>query len=118
MNRSPESTELLLQLLQTLVSNPAGAIIFVGLEDVTPLTEIAHTHPASMEVLSFAWLNAMDSDDHKNALKSQIGSSVQSLASAFKTTDATTFLDFLGTFFRQAAPDVSTHITTLVRNNF
>jgi predicted 2-oxoglutarate/Fe(II)-dependent dioxygenase YbiX len=67
-----------------------------------------------MEVLSYAWLNAMNSDDHKNALKSQIDSSVQSLASAFRTTDATTFLDFIGTFFRQAAPDVSTVITNIV----
>ena len=106
-HRSPESTQLLLQLLHTLVSSQAGASIFISLDDVTPLTEIAPSYPKAMDVLRFAWLNIMESVEQRTALKAQVDTAVQNLASAFRSTDATTFLEFLGSFFRQAAPDVS-----------
>ncbi|KAK0385817.1 hypothetical protein NLU13_6994 [Sarocladium strictum] len=106
LHTSPESTELLLQLLQTLVSSQAGANVFVGLEDISPLTEIAPSYAAAMDVLNFAWLNAMENQEVRTSLRAQIDTGVQSLASSFRSTDATTFLSFVGLFFRQAAPDI------------
>ena len=88
-----------------LVSSQAGASVFVSLEDISPLTEIAPSHAAAMDILSFAWLNTMNNQDSQVALRTQIDTAVQNLASSFRSTDATTFLSFLGSFFRQAAPD-------------
>jgi hypothetical protein len=107
--RNSESTELLLQLLQTLVSSQAGASIFIAIEDISPLTEIAPSHESAMNVLSLAWLSAMAVPEQQSLLRTQIDVALQSLASSFRNTDATTFLCFVGDFFRQASANVRLH---------
>jgi hypothetical protein len=45
--------------------------------------------------------------EQQSLLRAQIDVALQNLASSFRNTDATTFLSFIGKFFRQASPDVS-----------
>ncbi|KAK5989067.1 hypothetical protein PT974_10565 [Cladobotryum mycophilum] len=103
---SEETTTLLLQLLYTLVSSPKGALAFVQVEDLSALTEIAPTHSIVLDILCYAWLNAMTSFENKSDLSKGIDNTIQSLASSFTSTDAVTFLEFLGTFLRRAHPAV------------
>ncbi|RDA84266.1 hypothetical protein CP532_1980 [Ophiocordyceps camponoti-leonardi (nom. inval.)] len=103
---SVETTNLTLQILHTLVSSPKGARVFVNCEDLSPLTEDAPSHPLVLEILSFAWLNAMADTGDRDVLSRKIDESMQSLASSFTGTDAVTLLEFLGAFLRQADPAV------------
>ena len=96
-----------MQLLQTLVSSPAGAQIFSGVDDLSPLTEIAPTHAIVLDILYLSWLNAMTVTKDKSGLAAQIDKVIQSLVSSFTSTDAVTLLEFLGKFLRQADATVS-----------
>ncbi|KAK9442742.1 DUF1941 family protein [Metarhizium brunneum] len=106
---SDETTALLLQLLHTLVSTPAGAKAFIGTGDVSALSEIAPTHAVVMDIFCFAWLNGMAIVVEKHMLINQIVDTIQSLVSSFSGTDGVTLLEFLGTFLRQADPTVLPH---------
>lgn len=55
-----------------------------------------------MDVLRFAWLNAMVVVEDKSSLSAGIDASMQALASSFTGTDAVTFLEFVSAFLRQA----------------
>ncbi|KAI9167383.1 putative pyridine nucleotide-disulfide oxidoreductase RclA [Paramyrothecium foliicola] len=99
---SEDTTKLVLQLLHTLVSFQPGARAFAGINDLTPLTEIAPAHGTVLDILYYAWLNAMTVMDDKSQLSAQVRTALQSLVSSFTNTDAVTLLDFLGKFFRQA----------------
>ncbi|KAF7560013.1 hypothetical protein G7046_g4128 [Stylonectria norvegica] len=101
-----ETTTLILQLLHTLVSCREGAKVFVGIDDVSALTEIASTHPSVLNIFCFAWLNAMTVVEDPSALTSQVDTTIQSLVSSFTGTDAVTLLEFLGYFLRNANPSV------------
>jgi hypothetical protein len=76
------------------------------LEDISPLTEVATAHQEALQVLTFAWLNGMHHHQDKSSLQTSIDQAIQSLAVAFKSTDAVTFLNFLGYFLRNADPEV------------
>lgn len=102
-----ETTRLILQLLHTLASSPEGARVLVGIQDLSPLTEIAPSHALVLDILRFAWLNGMAGVEDKRALSRRIDETTQSLASSFTGTDAVTLLEFLGSFLRQADPTVS-----------
>jgi hypothetical protein len=97
---------LILQLLHTLVSSQAGAQAFIKITDISSLTEIAPTHAAVLDILSFAWLNSMTVVEDPSALATQIDVTIQSLVSSFTGTDAVTLLEFLGYFLRNANPSV------------
>ncbi|KAH7144039.1 Neurochondrin-domain-containing protein [Dactylonectria macrodidyma] len=101
---SDETTSMILQLLHTLVSSPDGAMAFVKLDDVSTLTEIAPTYAPILDILSFAWLNAMTVVDSPFGLSSQVDAAIQSLVASFTGTDAVTLLEFLGYFLRHANP--------------
>ncbi|KAM5345492.1 hypothetical protein ACJ41O_011354 [Fusarium nematophilum] len=99
---SDETTKLILQLLHTLVSTQEGAQAFVRVEDISSLTEIAPTHAPVLDILAFAWLNAMAIVEDPRTLSVQIDATIQSLASSFTGTDAVTLLEFVGFFLRNA----------------
>lgn len=98
---------MILQLLHTLVSSQAGAQAFIKITDISSLTEIAPTHAAVLDILSFAWLNSMTVVEDPSALATKIDTTIQSLVSSFTGTDAVTLLEFLGYFLRNANPTVS-----------
>ncbi|KAI5459979.1 Neurochondrin-domain-containing protein [Mariannaea sp. PMI_226] len=99
---SEETTVLILQILYTLVSSQEGAKTFVEVEDISSLTEIAPSHAQVLDILSFAWLNAMTMTEDSSSLANQIDSTIQNLVSSFTGTDAVTLLEFLGYFLRNA----------------
>ncbi|PFH58204.1 hypothetical protein XA68_14024 [Ophiocordyceps unilateralis] len=103
---SDETIGLTLQLLHTLVSLPQGARILVNCQDLSPLTENAPSHPLVLDILGFAWLNGMADAENRLVLSQKIDATLKSLSSSFTGTDAVIFLEFLGTFLRQADPAV------------
>ncbi|EQL00194.1 hypothetical protein G6O67_006192 [Ophiocordyceps sinensis] len=106
LHSDEETTRLILQLLHTLASSPEGARVLVGVQDLSPLTEIAPSHALVLDILRFAWLNGMAGVEDKRALSRRIDETTQSLASSFTGTDAVTLLEFLGSFLRQADPTI------------
>ncbi|GAO19667.1 hypothetical protein UVI_02047660 [Ustilaginoidea virens] len=103
---SNDSTTSLLQLLHTLVSIPEGAKSFIHVEDPSPLAEIAPSHALVLDIFRFAWLNGMAAVVEKHLLVNQITDTMRFLVSSFMGTDGVTLLDFLGSFLRDAHPDV------------
>ncbi|RSM04679.1 hypothetical protein CEP52_006652 [Fusarium oligoseptatum] len=101
-----ETTALILQILHTLVSSQAGAQAFIKIADISSLTEIAPTHAAVLDILSFAWLNSMTVVEDSGALATKVDATIQSLVSSFTGTDAVTLLEFLGYFLRNANPSI------------
>ncbi|KAI8715547.1 hypothetical protein NCS52_01062700 [Fusarium sp. LHS14.1] len=101
-----ETTNMILQLLHTLVSSQAGAQAFIKIADISSLTEIAPTHAAVLDILSFAWLNSMTVVEDPSALTTKVDATIQSLVSSFTGTDAVTLLEFLGYFLRNANPSI------------
>ena len=99
---SEETTTLILQLLHTLASSQEGAKAFVSIEDITPLTEVASKYASVLDILTFAWLNAMTAVENSSVLARQVDVAIQSLVSIFRGTDAVTLLEFLGYFLRNA----------------
>jgi Neurochondrin len=106
LRSSPASTRLILQTLHTIASFREGAIAFVAVEDLSPLTEIAPKYPETLDIFSFAWLNSMGSNGTETALKLSIDKNIQQLVSSFKGTDAVTLLNFLSYFLRNTDPEV------------
>lgn len=111
MPSSNDSARLALETLVILVSRPAGARVFSAVEDLSPLTEIAPSQPLVMDALSYAWLNDMAANiarpEYKRVLRSKIDSTIGSLVSSFKGTDAVTLLAFLSRLLPRLDPDVS-----------
>ncbi|KAH6624403.1 Neurochondrin-domain-containing protein [Chaetomium sp. MPI-SDFR-AT-0129] len=96
LHSSDETTKLALETLVSLVSQPEGARAFTAVEDLSPLTEIASSQPLALDVLLYAWLNAMAVVTNKDSLRSKMDSTIGSLVVSFKGTDAVTLLSFLG----------------------
>jgi hypothetical protein len=89
------------------VSYPDGAAVFAGIADLSPLTEIAPSQPLALDTLLHAWLNAMTATPDKSMLRSKIDSTISSLVSSFKGTDAVTLLSFLANLLPRLEPEVS-----------
>jgi hypothetical protein len=91
----------------SLVSQQDGAKVFAEIEDLSPLTETASTQPLALDALQYAWLNAMTATTDKPSLRSKIDSTIGSLVSSFKGTDAVTLLSFLASLLPRLEPEVS-----------
>ena len=102
-----ETTVLLLQLLSTLANAQHGAEALVRVDDLSPLTEMASTQPLALQVLYYAWLNAMGGSFPKEELAASVGRTLEILVPSFSGTDAVTLLEFMGNFLRQADKGVS-----------
>jgi hypothetical protein len=92
----------------SLVSHPEGASVLVGVQDISPLTEIAPAHPLALDILSRAWLTATTTaagaqpgdTDIVGPPISRLSEIIQLLVSSFRNTDAVTLLASLSTLFR------------------
>lgn len=102
-----ETTDLLLQLLYTLVNSKPGAASFMGVEDISPLTEIATSHAMVLDIFCRAWLNHMAAGAADVETSEKIDTTIQTLSVSFKGTDAVTYLGFLGSFLSQADTEAS-----------
>ncbi|KAK1769142.1 e9b59b6a-f39c-4d2a-9b94-75afe2ab05bc [Phialemonium atrogriseum] len=106
--RSSGSTEeLILQTLLILVSQQDGAVALTRVDDLSPLTEIAPSHPLVLQIFSLAWLQAMTAgSDNGSDLVSKVDITVDSLVSSFKGTDAVTLLACLADLLPKLGPEV------------
>ncbi len=79
-------------------------------DDLSPLTEIATSHPLALDVLSLAWLGnsaaAVASPGDKPFLRQKIDATIGALVSTFKGTDAVTLLNFLSHLLRNLDDEV------------
>ncbi|KAM3530144.1 hypothetical protein MY4038_005080 [Beauveria bassiana] len=101
-----ETTGLLLQLLYMLVNSKDGAETFMGVEDTTPLTEIATSHAMVLDIFGRAWVHHMAGGAAGAVSCQKIDAVIYTLSVLFKGTDAVTYLAFLGNFLSQAIPAV------------
>lgn len=112
-NSSEETTKLTLETLLSMVSHAEGASVFVSVEDVTPLTEMAPSQPLVLDILLHAWLTYMTQpDSDKSKLRSIIDRTVGNLTASFKNTDAVTLLDFLSNLLPRLEPEVRPPLST------
>jgi hypothetical protein len=99
------------------VNSLEGSHIFVNVEDVSPLTEVAPTHEQAMDILRYSWLNSMENTSDQAALMTQMNTAINSLSASFKGTDAATFLEFLGSFLREADSKARIRVWTMIIKN-
>lgn len=103
---SPETTNLILQTILTIVSQPEGALEMLRIEDLSPLTEIAVQYPLVLDIFSFTWTNA-STIGPPDAVRESIDKYVTILLVVFKDTDAVTLLNFIGNLIPKLTPEVS-----------
>lgn len=92
-----------------MVSHPGGAVALIGLDDLSPLIEIAPSRPLALDVLSMAcaWIQGQDTAAmDKEKIMGKIDGIIQRLVTSFKGTDAVTLLAFLSTTLRRLDPEV------------
>ncbi|KAE9367462.1 DUF1941-domain-containing protein [Stipitochalara longipes BDJ] len=105
LQSSPETTELILQTLLTIVSQPEGAVELLGVVDLSPLIEIASQYPLALDVIKYTWLNASTILDETQHVRESVDNVIPSLVVIFKGTDAVTFITFLGECLPKLEPD-------------
>ncbi|KAB5570014.1 Neurochondrin-domain-containing protein [Coniochaeta sp. 2T2.1] len=106
---SGDTEELLLQTLLTLVSQLGGASALIGLDDLSPLIEIAPSRPIVLDIFSHAcaWLQERSTNpDEKPKLQAKVDKIIQGLVLSFKGTDGVTLLAFLSDFLRRLDPEI------------
>lgn len=104
---SPETTVLILQTLLTFVSQPKGALEFIAIEDVSPLTEIAPQQSMALDVFRLAWSRTAADPLEVPKVKDCINKTLPMLISSFNRTDAVTFVAFIGDALRMLPQEVS-----------
>ena len=106
-NSSEETTKLTLETLLSMVSHVEGASVFISIDDVTPLTEMAPSQPLVLDIFIHAWLTYMTQPgSDKSKLRSTIDQTIQNLIASFKNTDAVTLLAFLANLLPRLEPEV------------
>ncbi|QSZ37717.1 hypothetical protein DSL72_008816 [Monilinia vaccinii-corymbosi] len=95
---SPETTQLILQTLLTIVSQVEGSLELLKVDDLSPLTEIAPQCPLVLDILNYAWANGSTVNTEVQAVHGSINKAIPNLILVFKGTDAVTFLLFVASF--------------------
>ncbi|KAJ8068250.1 hypothetical protein OCU04_003817 [Sclerotinia nivalis] len=95
---SPETTQLILQTLLTIVSQIEGSLELLKVEDLSPLTEIAPQYPLVLDILNYTWANGSTINTEVQAVHESINKVIPNLLVVFKGTDAVTFLSFIASF--------------------
>jgi hypothetical protein len=79
-----------------VVSQRVGALEFINIEDVSPLTEIAPQQSMVLDIFSLAWPIASTELSEMPKVKSRINKVIPMLISSFNRTDAVTLVTFIG----------------------
>ena len=109
LSSPPETTQLILQTLLTIVSYPEGALEMLNIEELSPLTEITAQNALVLDILDFTWANAATSVTDIDKVRNSIDRTIPTLQNVFKGTDAVTLLKFMGAFLPKLTPEVSNH---------
>ncbi|CAG8972953.1 hypothetical protein HYALB_00001373 [Hymenoscyphus albidus] len=102
---SPETTELVLKTLLTIVAHSEGAIRFLSVDDFSPLTEIATQYRLVLDVFTYSWMNASVVNDEVATVRASLDKIIPALLVVFKQTDAVTLIQSLGSFFPKLEPE-------------
>ncbi|KAG0647682.1 hypothetical protein D0Z07_6683 [Hyphodiscus hymeniophilus] len=105
LSSPPATTQLILQTLLTIVSNPQGALEMMSIEDLSPLTEISVQYALVLDIVEFTWANAATSPPDIANVRDSIAKTIPILQTVFKGTDAVTFIKFMGSFLPKLAPE-------------
>lgn len=105
---SPESTQLILQTLLTIVSQVEGSLELLKVEDLSSLTEIAPQYPLVLDILNYTWANG--STIEVQAVHESINRVIPNLLVVFKGTDAVTFLSFISSFIPKLTSEVNQYL--------
>lgn len=97
------------------MSLPEGAQVFVSIEDLTPMTEMAPSQPLVLDILLHAWLNVVSGPSYKTNLRVTIDKTIGNLVASFKGTDAVTLLDFLAKLLPRLESEVSPNCKSRTR---
>ncbi|KAL2271797.1 hypothetical protein VTJ83DRAFT_1168 [Remersonia thermophila] len=106
LHSSQDTARLILETLLSLVSLPEGARVFVDVQDLSPLTEMAPSQRLALDTLLHAWLGAAATDMDRAGLRSKVDSTISSLAASFTGTDAVTLLAFLADLIPRLEPEI------------
>lgn len=106
LNSSDNTIQLVLQTLLALVSSPEGAKVFLGVNDVSSLVEMAPAQPLALDIFLYAFVQSSVSQEDKQSLRSAVDQTIQTLAVSFKGTDAVTILNFVDHLLRRLDPEV------------
>ncbi|KAI9841020.1 MAG: hypothetical protein M1837_001050 [Sclerophora amabilis] len=103
---SSETTTMILQILLTLASENRGAISLLGLEDLSPLIEIAPQQVLVFEVFKYAFLTAGSGADSGPDSFAKFDDIVVSLLPSFRNAEVLSLLNFLADTLPRVAPKV------------
>lgn len=117
---SPETTQLILQTLLTIVSQVEGSLELLKVEDISPLTEIAPQYPLVLDILNYTWANGSTVNTEVQTVHGSINRVIPNLLVVFKGTDAVTFLSFISNFIPKLSSEVciNTPLLTVVSNRY
>jgi len=87
---------MILQTILVLVSQREGALEFINIEDVSPLTEIAPQQSMVLDIFNLAWPIASTEVTEVPKVRNGIDKIIPMLISSFNRTDAVTFAAFVG----------------------
>lgn len=93
---SPETTNLVLQTMLTIVSQPEGALNILNIKDWSAMIEISAQYPLVLDILCFTWTNATTVLQNTLAVQASIEGTLSTLVIQFQNTDAVTLLLFVG----------------------
>ncbi|KAG9237000.1 Neurochondrin-domain-containing protein [Amylocarpus encephaloides] len=105
LHSSPDTIELALKTLITIISHPLGASEFIQIEDLSPLTEIASQYALVLDVFSYAWLIASSPATEAAKVRASIDKNIPILIVVFKQTDAVTLIESIGSFLPKLDPE-------------
>jgi len=97
---------MILQTVLTIVSQRSGALEFMKIEDVSPLTEIAPQQSLVLDIFSLTWSNVSTEASELPVLQNTINRVMPMLLVGFERTDAVTFLAFIGEILRKIRSEV------------
>lgn len=80
--------------------------MFISIDDVSSLVEIAPSQPLVLDVFLHAYAHAIVSPENSPTLRSSVDQTVKSLVASFKGTDAVTLLSFVDRLLRRLDPEV------------
>jgi hypothetical protein len=112
----PETTKLVLQTLLTIVSQPEGALELLGIEDQSPLSEMATAYPLVLEIFDFGWTNSSTVPTEVQVVQKSINEVIPKLLVVFKGTDAVTLIGFVSDLLPKLVPEVhpTSHLSSSI----
>ncbi|KZF21615.1 DUF1941-domain-containing protein [Xylona heveae TC161] len=103
---SPETTTQILQVLLAFSSTTAGASTLFHVDDLSPLLEITPQDRLALDVIQYALVNGITSDDASETEKQRFEAIISSLVLSFRDAPADLLLETLADLFMRLPEDI------------